>query len=219
MNQELGAKNSGDSVPPSPLAPALADRDTTALPRWLAAILIGVVALASLVALVWPSLPFTRPPAPTSEVGVIRSQIEGEGVGGRISASAPNFEWNGPGGQVVRLSDYRGKTVVINFWATWCQPCRQEMPALQRVAATEPDVVFLEVDLQESGDKVASFLEQLGLDRLQPVLDTAGETTRRFGVLSLPSTFFVDPQGVIRHLELGGPLSEAQIRMGIAKAR
>ena len=219
MNQELGAKNSGDSVPPSPLAPALADRDTTALPRWLAAILIGVVALASLVALVWPSLPFTRPPAPTSEVGVIRSQIEGEGVGGRISASAPNFEWNGPGGQVVRLSDYRGKTVVINFWATWCQPCRQEMPALQRVAATEPDVVFLEVDLQESGDKVTSFLEQLGLDRLQLVLDTAGETTRRFGVLSLPSTFFVDPRGVIRHLELGGPLSEAQIRTGIGKAR
>ena len=195
------------------------DREPTALPRWLAAILIGVIALASLVALVWPSLPFARTPAPTAEVGVVRSQIEGEGVGGLISANAPNFEWTGPGGQLVRLSDYRGKTVVINFWATWCQPCRQEMPTLQRVATTEPDVVFLEVDLQESGDKVMSFLEQLGLDRLQPVLDINGETTRRFGVLSLPSTFFVDKNGVIRHLELGGPLSEAQIRTGIAKAR
>ena len=195
------------------------DREPTALPRWLAAILIGVIALASLVALVWPSLPFARTPAPTAEVGVVRSQIEGEGVGGRISANAPNFEWTGPGGQLVRLSDYRGKTVVINFWATWCQPCRQEMPTLQRVATTEPDVVFLEVDLQESGDKVMSFLEQLGLDRLQPVLDINGEATRRFGVLSLPSTFFVDKTGVIRHLELGGPLSEPQIRTGIAKAR
>jgi thiol-disulfide isomerase/thioredoxin len=195
------------------------DREPTALPRWLAAILIGVIALASLVALVWPSLPFARTPAPTAEVGVVRSQIEGEGVGGRISANAPNFEWTGPGGQLVRLSDYRGKTVVINFWATWCQPCRQEMPTLQRVATTEPDVVFLQVDLQESGEKVMSFLEQLGLDRLQPVLDINGETTRRFGVLSLPSTFFVDPKGVIRHLELGGPLSEAQVRTGIAKAR
>jgi thiol-disulfide isomerase/thioredoxin len=194
------------------------DREPTALPRWLAAILIGVIALASLVALVWPSLPFARTPAPTAEVGVVRSQIEGEGVGGRISANAPNFEWTGPGGQLVRLSDYRGKTVVINFWATWCQPCRQEMPTLQRVATTEPDVVFLEVDLQESGDKVMSFLEQLGLDRLQPVLDINGETTRRFGVLSLPSTFFIDKDGVIRHLELT-QMTEQRMRTGISKAR
>ena len=203
-----------------PLAPVVSEHtEPTALPRWLAAILIGAIALASLVALVWPSLPIAKPSAPPTEVGVVRSQIENEGAGGRISANAPNFEWNGNAGQVVRLSDYRGKIVVINFWATWCQPCRQEMPALQRVAATEPDVVFLEVDLQESGDKVTSFFEQLGLDRLQPVLDTKGETTRRFGVLSLPSTFFVDKSGVIRHLELGGPLSEAQIRTGIGKAR
>ena len=52
-----------------------------------------------------------------------------------------------------------------------------------------------------------------------PVLDSDGQTTRRFGVLSLPSTFFVDRTGVIRHLELGGPLSEDQIRVGIGKAR
>src|SRR5207245_1511590 len=83
---------------------------------------------------------------------------------------------------------YRGKVVIVNFWATWCQPCRQEMPALQRVAAAEPNVVVLEVDLQESGDKVRSFLDQLALDRLVPVLDSDGQPTRRFGVLSLPST-------------------------------
>jgi hypothetical protein len=92
------------------------------------------------------------------------------------------------------------------------------MPALQRVAATERDVVVLEVDLMESGDKARSFLDSLGLDRLQPVLDTDGATTRRFGVLTLPSTFFIDRDGVIRHLELTA-LKEEQIRAGVRKAR
>jgi thiol-disulfide isomerase/thioredoxin len=192
-------------------------REPTALPRWLAAIIVGAIALASLVALLWPSLPFSNP-ARSNEVGVIRAQGEGDG-GGRIGTSAPDFEWTGADGEPVRLTDYRGKAVVINFWATWCQPCRQEMPALQRVAQTEPEVVFLAVDLQESGDKVRSFMEQLALDRLEPVIDGDGQTTRRYGVLSLPSTFFVDREGVIRHLHLGGPMTEAAIRTGIEKAR
>ena len=191
----------------------------TALPRWLAAIIIGAIALASLAALVWPALPFNQPFTGPTNVGVIRAQIEGEGMAGRIGAYAPDFEYNVPTGQTLRLSASRGKVVVVNFWATWCQPCRQEMPALQRVAGTEPDIVFLETDLQEPGDKVRSFMDQLALDRLQPILDTDGATTRRFGVLSLPSTFFIDRTGVIRHLELGGPLTEEQIKTGIAKAR
>ena len=93
------------------------------------------------------------------------------------------------------------------------------MPALDRVARSQPDVAVVEVDLQESGDKVRSFLSQLALDRLIPVLDTDGATTRRFGVLSLPSTFFIDREGVIRHVELGGPLSDDQIRRGLQAAR
>jgi cytochrome c biogenesis protein CcmG/thiol:disulfide interchange protein DsbE len=108
--------------------------------------------------------------------------------------------------------------VVVNFWATWCQPCREELPALQRVAASEPDVVVLEVDLMEPSDKARSFLDSLGLDRLQPVLDSDGATTRRYGVLGLPSTFFVDKQGVIRHLELN-QMTEERIRNGVRKAR
>ena len=192
-------------------------REPTALPRWLAAIIVGAIALASLVALLWPSLPFSTPAE--SGAGVIRAQIELAGSGGRIGAVAPDFEWLGDDGGPVRLSDHRGKVVVVNFWATWCRPCREEMPALQRVARSEPDIVFLAVDLQESGDKARSFLEQLGLDRLELVLDTDARTTRRYGVLSLPSTFFLDREGTIRHLDLGGPMTEEQIRTGIGKAR
>jgi thiol-disulfide isomerase/thioredoxin len=191
------------------------DREPAALPRWIAGIIIGAIALASMAALLWPLL--TRPATPT-EAGVIRAQIQGEGAAGRIGALAPDFEWIGDDGETLRLSSYRGKVVVVNFWATWCRPCREEMPALQRVAASEPDVVVLEVDLMESSDKARSFLDSLGLDRLQPVLDTDGATTRRFGVLTLPSTFFVDKDGVIRHLELT-QMSEERIRNGINKAR
>jgi len=191
------------------------EREPTALPRWIAAIIIGAIALASLAALLWPLL---NKSATATDAGVIRAQIEADGAAGRIGAPAPDFEWTGPGGQTLRLSSYRGKVVVVNFWATWCPPCREEMPALQRVAESEPDVVVLEVDLMEPGDKARSFLDSLGLDRLQPVLDSDGATTRRFGVLSLPSTFFVDKDGVIRHLELSA-VTETQIRNGIRKAR
>ena len=191
------------------------DREPTALPRWIAAIIIGAIALASIAALLWPVL--ARPSTQT-DAGVIRAQIQADGAAGRIGATAPDFEWIGDDGQTLRLSSYRGKVVVVNFWATWCRPCREEMPALQRVAASEPDVVVLEVDLMESGDKARSFLDSLGLDRLQPVLDTDGATTRRFGVLTLPSTFFLDKEGVIRHLELM-QMTEDRIRNGISKAR
>jgi len=191
------------------------DREPTALPRWIAAIIIGAIALASLAALLWPLL---SKPASVADAGVIRAQIQGEGAAGRIGATAPDFEWTDLDGKTLRLSSYRGKVVVVNFWATWCLPCREEMPALQRVAASEPDVVVLEVDLMEPGDKARSFLDSLGLDRLQPVLDGDGATTRRYGVLTLPSTFFVDRDGVIRHLELR-QMTEAMIRTGIQKAR
>jgi len=191
------------------------EREPTALPRWIAAIIIGAIALASLAALLWPLL---NKPAAVADAGVIRAQVEADGAAGRIGAKAPDFEWTGLDGQILRLSSYRGKVVVVNFWATWCPPCREEMPALQRVAASESDVIVLEVDLMEPGDKARSFLDSLGLDRLQPVLDTDGATTRRFGVLTLPSTFFVDKDGVIRHLELR-QMTEAMIRTGIQKAR
>lgn len=191
------------------------EREPTALPRWIAAIIIGAIALASLAALLWPFL--NR--AETSVAGgVIRAQVEADGAAGRIGATAPDFEWTGPDGETLRLSSYRGKVVVVNFWATWCPPCRQEMPALQRVAASEPDVLVLEVDLMEPADKARGFLDSLGLDRLQPVFDSDGATTRRYGVLSLPSTFFVDKDGIIRHLELT-QMNEERMRNGIKKAR
>lgn len=188
------------------------------MPRAIAAVIIGAIALASLVALAWPSLPVTQLFHGPTEVGVIRRLVPDASAAPRITGIAPDFEWNAPDGKTVKLSDLRGKVVVINFWATWCRPCREEMPAMQRVARSS-DAVFLAVDLMEDGAKVRSFMDSLALDRLTPLLDLDGAVARRYAVLQLPQTFFVDATGVIRHIELGGTLDEAAVRGGIDKAR
>ena len=197
---------------------ATVDDTRPQLPRWIAAIVIGAIALASLAALLFPSLPVVNLFTGPTQVDVIRRVIDDPTAAPRIGSNAPDFEWNAANGKTVKLSDFRGKTVVITFWATWCEPCRAEMPAMQRVAR-QTDVVFLAVDLLEDGAKVRSFMDSLALDRLEPLLDLDGTVTRRYAVLELPQTFFIDPQGVIRHIEHGQVLDDASVRKGIDKAR
>ena len=188
------------------------------MPRVVTAIVVGAIAVASLAALLWPSLPMNQDATGPTKVGVIRRQIAGSNMAGRVDAVAPDFEWNAPDGSTRTLSGLRGKVVVVNFWATWCKPCRTEMPALNSVARGS-DAVFLAVDLQEDGARARSFFDQLALDRLEPLLDLDGQTTRRYGVVGLPVTFFIDAHGVIRHVERGEVMDQSVIREGIAKAR
>jgi hypothetical protein len=75
------------------------------------------------------------------------------------------------------------------------------------------------MDLMEDGARVRGFFDSLALDRLAPLLDTDGAVTRRYSVLELPQTFFIDPNGVIQHIEHGGVLDDAAVRRGIDKAR
>ena len=191
-----------------------------ALPRWLNAILIGVIALAVAAALVWPLLRFNAAVAPSgpASVGVISKELPRVDAAGRIGAPAPDFAWIDPDGSSRSLGTLGGLVVVLNFWATWCVPCREEMPALERVAQARPDVVFLEVDLQEDAAAVRAFFDRLDLKTLRPLVDTDGAITRRYGVMSLPTTYFVDRDGIIRHVEIGGPMSDEKIVSGIRAA-
>lgn len=188
------------------------------LPRWITAIIVGAIAVASLVALLLPTFGLPAILGGPTEVGVIRRLVDTPDAAPRIGGIAPSFEWNAPDGTTKRLTDLRGKRVVITFWATWCPPCRQEMPALQRVAAST-DARFLAVDLLEDGARVRGFFDSLALDRLSPLLDLDGNVTRKYEVLELPQTFFIDPAGVIRHIERGGALDDRTIRAGLDKAR
>ena len=130
----------------------------------------------------------------------------------RVGALAPDFSWIGPAGETLRLSALRGRPVVLNFWATWCVPCRTEMPALDQMAAEQPDVAILAVDLQEDARTVREFVDRLGLRALVPLLDHDGAVVRGYGVVGLPTTFFVDRDGVIRHVETGGALTAEHLR-------
>jgi peroxiredoxin len=133
----------------------------------------------------------------------------------REGFSAPDFTLDLlDGGQVI-LSDLRGKAVLINFWATWCPPCRAEMPAIEKVYRSfKPlglEVLAVNLTDQDNEAEVAAFVQELGLTFPVP-LDRSGQVSARYTLRGLPSTFFVDQQGVIRSVVVGGPMSEALIQ-------
>jgi cytochrome c biogenesis protein CcmG/thiol:disulfide interchange protein DsbE len=131
-----------------------------------------------------------------------------------IGRPAPGFQLAALDGQPVSLGDFRGRPVIVNFWATWCEPCKQEMPALQAEAARQPDLVVLGIDNVESAVKVRPFVEQLGL-RFPILLDQDGSVVERYQVTGLPTTFFIDRSGVLRAI-YRGPLTPDSLREQLA---
>jgi peroxiredoxin len=107
-------------------------------------------------------------------------------------------------GVVHDLARYRGKVVVINFWATWCEPCREEMPSLQRLRARLPEKSFavLAINVDEPEARVRRFLEETRLD-VPVLLDPNKTATRAWGVRVMPTTFVIAPDGRIRYRLLG----------------
>src|SRR5919197_1690005 len=122
----------------------------------------------------------------------------------RVGATAPPVALPLVGGGTADLARDRGKVVVLNFWATWCEPCRAEMPGLQRLADDlqgQPFALY-SINLQEDPPAIEPFARQLGL-RVPILLDSEGDVTRAYGVRALPATFLVDRQGVLRQQRLG----------------
>jgi peroxiredoxin len=114
-------------------------------------------------------------------------------------------------GNDVSLGDFTGQPLMINFWATWCAPCRLEMPELQNAQDTYQDLglVVLAVNAQEDPQQVREFIDELGLS-LTSLLDSDGAVGRIYGALGLPSTYFIDKSGVVTVVHRG-ILSEEQI--------
>ena len=133
----------------------------------------------------------------------------------REGFSAPDFTLDLLGGGQQTLSDLRGKAVMVNLWASWCPPCRAEMPAIEKVyqAFQAQGLVVLGVNttFQDSESDVAAFVEEFGLT-FPILLDREGGVSRRYQMRGLPSTFFIDRQGIIRTVVIGGPMSEAVIQ-------
>jgi thiol-disulfide isomerase/thioredoxin len=107
--------------------------------------------------------------------------------------------------QTVTLSMLRGKPVWINFWATWCPPCREEMPEMQQLYEQHKDkgLVILGVDVQEKREDVLHFINE-GNFTWPFMIDTGGRLTDRYLIMGMPSHFFVDKNGVIQAIHVGG---------------
>ena len=118
--------------------------------------------------------------------------------------ATPPLTLSGLDGKLYRLEDYRGKVVLINFWATWCEPCRAEMPAMNKLRASLAGQPFavLAVNLAEPESRIRRFLEQVPLD-FPVLLDRDTGAAKAWGARILPATFIVGPDGLIRFSHIG----------------
>lgn len=119
-------------------------------------------------------------------------------------------------GGELPLRSFQGKPVVVNLWATWCPPCRREMPALGAVQAKRPDLAFVFVNQGESAGKVQGFLAAQGLGLQNVLLDAAGQLAARTGSVGYPTTLFYDARGRL-HSRHVGELSEATLTEKLAE--
>lgn len=117
---------------------------------------------------------------------------------------APDFDLRTVDGQTVRLSDYRGQVVLLNTWATWCPPCRAEMPQLEAYYREHQGqgFVVLAVNSEESSETVAAFLRSQDFT-FPVVLDPEGTVMNSYQVRGLPTSFFIDRKGVMRGMWTG----------------
>jgi cytochrome c biogenesis protein CcmG/thiol:disulfide interchange protein DsbE len=155
-----------------------------------------------LLGLAWTVM--SRPAAGSTTAGQITAP--------QVGFAAPSFTLTELNGQKVNLSDFQGKIVIINFWASWCRPCRAEMPALQQAYTSYQDkgLVLLAINAsnQDTPGAMQTFLGSFEHSFTIP-LDSNGEVTRLYRVNSLPTTFFVGQDGRVRDLVIGGPLTVA----------
>ena len=115
---------------------------------------------------------------------------------------APEFSLQTLDGDTITLKSLRGKPAIINFWSTWCGPCKQEHPVLLRAPQRYPGVTFLGVVYQDEPDKVRSYLRAVG-GSYQHLIDPNGHTAVLYGVAGVPETYFIDANGVIIYKQIG----------------
>lgn len=152
------------------------------------------------------------PTSPSSRLGKPAEEVRRWPLPGY---AAPEATVHSLDGREVRLADLRGRNVVLNFWATWCPACREELPAFQEIYRQAQrggwNVVFLLVDVGEEDTEVEGFLRREGLD-LPVYLDRLGAAAQEYLVRGIPTTFFIDTKGDILDRVVGA-MTEEQLRV------
>ncbi len=172
-------------------------RPSAALLIFLLFPLLGIAAAGIVILTNGSALPGALPPTPVPVTLPPPKAV----------ANAPmvDFTLTSLDGQTVSLSDYAGRIVFLNFWATWCTPCQKELPEFVEFQAQQPadGAVILAVDVQESADQVAGFLERFDIRGLNVLLDSEGMASDSYGIFNLPVTFVIDTDGIVRYPKYG----------------
>jgi peroxiredoxin len=136
----------------------------------------------------------------------------------QVGQPAPDFDLETLEGGRARLATYRGHPVLVNFWASWCKPCRDEMPKIALAYRTLHNAGFevLAINLtdQERKKDIRRFTDEFQLP-FPVALDTRGKVRRRYGLISLPTTVFVDSGGIVRAVH-PGPMTTGTLNRGLA---
>jgi thiol-disulfide isomerase/thioredoxin len=124
---------------------------------------------------------------------------------------ALGFNLSNLDGENVALSDHLGKAVMVNFWATWCPPCRNEMPIIQDFAAAHPDeLVVLAINAGEESLEVENFVNSHNLDAINFLMDPTNSVSDLYRVPGLPTSLFIDAEGLLQNVHIG-ELNEAYL--------
>ena len=137
--------------------------------------------------------------------GLTSQRLE-SGVTPKPNSVAPDFSLQTYDGKTVHLADLRGKTIVVNFWASWCGPCRDEQPVLNDLAKkyTDQGVVFVGVNIQDKQADAQAYLKDLGVG-YPVVVDPNGAVYINYGVVAVPETYVITPSGTIKR-KFAGPI-------------
>ena len=132
-----------------------------------------------------------------------------------VSYAAPELSLQNINGETEALADYHDQVVLVNNWATWCPPCRAEMKSIEKVYNEYKDhgLVVLAVDMtyQDDPTKIAPFVAEQGLT-FPILLDESGAVGKSYQLRSLPSSYFINRDGIINEVVIGGPMAEALLR-------
>lgn len=138
-------------------------------------------------------------------------------VGARIGSEAPAFALADLDGNPIRLADFRGRPVIVNFWASWCGPCTEEFPLLRQAAAEHADdgLVIVGVVFRDNSEAARGFLERMSAT-WPAVMDPGESTAQAFGVYGPPESFFIDAEGTVVARQIG-QLGAADLERHLAR--